>query len=152
MRASDLLRSAVEARGTTQKALAEMMGVKESRLSKCITDNSLKAQELVDAAEALGYTPSFIDRQTEQPMVVLRRGSGPRLRKQINGTVYDTEKSSALCRTPVNDGWWLELYQTPSGELFVAHYTEWQGIESFITLCPREEALKLLEVNGEDAL
>lgn len=149
MFAPDIVRSAIKARGMSQKTLAERMGVKESHLSRVLKENLLRAQEMIDAAEVLGYHITLIDKRDGEALSVFRKGTGPRVRKQINGTLYDTQKANALCRTDNNDGWWMELYQTTSGKFFVAHYTDWDDAENFITICPKEQAASMLEMYGE---
>ena len=149
MRAADLLTSAMVSRGVQNKEVAAVLHAKTSTFSKHITQNCLKAQALVDAAEYLNYRVVLVDAETEDELLMRTKSESPRVRKQIDGAVYDTGKASFICRTEANDGWWLELYQTAKGDYFAAHYTEWSGVESFLTLCPAEQAAKLIELNRD---
>lgn len=149
MKAADLLTSAMDSRGVQNKELAAVLHSKSCTLSKHITQNCLKAQELVDAAEFLNYKVVLVDIKTDDELEVRPRSRSPRVRKQINGKVYDTAKSRYVCRSAANDSWWLELYETVDGEYFVAHYTHWQGVENFLSLCPKPYAERFIELNGD---
>ena len=149
MKAAELLVNAIESRGAKNKDVAAVLHAKTSTFSKHITQNCLKAQELVDAAEYLGYKVVLVDTKDNKELELKQRSSGPRVRKQIEGVVYDTSRASVICRTEKKDGWWLELYQTEGGEYFVAHYTEWDGVENFLALCPKDQAQRLIELNKE---
>lgn len=147
MKAAELLVSAIENRGKSHKEVAAHLKRKPATFSKNIKQNALRAQELVDAAEYLGYTVMLVDKDSSEAMELVSRGTGPRVRKQIGGEVYDTARAKFICKTEAKDGWWLELFQNESGKFFAAHYTEWDGVENFITLCPDDEARKLTELN-----
>lgn len=91
---------------------------------------------------------------------VRRRGSGRRVRRVVDGVVYDTNMADALCRTPEENGWYIELFRDDDGRCFAVHYSSWYGVGPFITLCPEDEAEKLVRVysgfdpeesEGEDA-
>lgn len=149
MTAAELLENALRNRNVTQTELAEHLRAKPITLYKRISQNGLKAQEFMDAAEYLGYKVVMVDAKTDAEMKVTRKGIGPRTRRQIDGEVYDTAKANALCHTIPDNGWWMELYQQSDGKYFAAHYSEWEGADSFITLCPAEEARKLINEYGE---
>lgn len=57
--------------------------------------------------------------------------------------MYDTAKAKPICHTDPDNGWWMEVFEADSGQFFVAHYTTWDGVGNFITLCPAEEAKNL---------
>lgn len=97
----------------------------------------------MDAAEYLGYKVVLVDADTEELAEFPGKSTGPRIRKQIDGVVYDTAKAKPICHTDPDNGWWMELFESDSGQFFVAHYTTWDGVGNFITLCPAEEARNL---------
>lgn len=148
MTAAELLTNALDNRGRTQKELAKFLHAKTVTLHKRIAQNGLKAQEFMDAAEYLGYKVMLVDAETSAEMKVTHKGVGPRTRRRIDGVVYDTGKANALCHTNPENGWWMELYEK-DGQYFAAHYSEWDGVDDFITLCPADEAQKLVEEYGE---
>lgn len=148
MKAAELLVNAIESRKAKNKDVAEALHSKTSTFSRHINENILKAQELVDAAEFLGYKVVLVDVTTNREMVVKAKSGSPRVRRQIYAEVYDTDKAIYLCRTEKKDGWWIELYRTADGRYFAAHYTEWDGVDNFITLCPKEYAEKLVELTA----
>lgn len=147
MKAAELLVNAMESRGAKNKDVAAVLHAKTSTFSKHITQNCLKAQELVDAAEYLGYKVVLVDTKDNTELELKSRSDSPRVRKQIDGKVYDTTRARFICRTGASDGWWLELYQNEDGEYFVAHYTHWDGVESFLSLCPKMYAERFIELN-----
>lgn len=148
MKAADIILSAMKQRGATQKEVAAALRVKQATFSKHLKNNSLKAQELYEAAWYLGFRVILQDRQRETELQVFNKGVGPRVRRQIDGVTYDTDKASAICHTTAENGWWLELYKDSSGRYFVAHYTDWEGASNFLTTCPASEAKKLIEMNA----
>lgn len=149
MRAADLITSAMEHRGKTQKEMAVVLNHKTVTFHKRIAENALKAQEFLDAADYLGYRVTLVDKETEAKVEPVRKGVGPRVRKRIDCEVYDTAKAEPICHTPYENGWMLELFKDSEGRYFAAHHTEWDGIKSYITLVPDKEAEKLIEEFGE---
>jgi hypothetical protein len=67
----------------------------------------------------------------------------------VNGVIYDTANSIALCKTLWLDGWRLTLYQDNKGRYYVTHQTTWENGVSHITPCTPETARKLYEQYGE---
>ena len=55
MKASDIVEDALQLRGVLQKELAERVGQDHKYLSRKLTTNSMKAQELIDLIHELGY-------------------------------------------------------------------------------------------------
>lgn len=143
MTAAELLAGAIASRKKPNKEVAAHLGAKASTFSRRISRNCLKAQELMDAAEYLGYKVVLVDADTEELVEFPGKSTGPRIRKQIDAVVYDTAKSKPICHTDPDNGWWMELFEADSGKFFVAHYTTWDGVGNFITLCPAEEAKNL---------
>ena len=147
MTAAELLAGAIASRKKPNKEVAAHLGAKASTFSRRISRNCLKAQELMDAAEYLGYKVVLVDAKDNTELELKSRSDSPRVRKQIEGKVYDTARAKFICRTGASDGWWLELYQNEDGEYFVAHYTHWDGVENFLSLCPKMYAERFMELN-----
>lgn len=140
MKASDIVEDALQSRGILQKELAERIGQQPKTLSKKLSTNSMKAQELVDYIQELGYEITLVDRRGNERLTIRRRGIGPRIKKMVDGIIYDTGKADAICHTDVENGWYMELYQDAEGRFFAAHYSFWSEVDPFITPCPAEEA------------
>lgn len=140
MKASDIIEDALQSRGILQKELAERIGQQPKTLSKKLTTNSMKAQELVDYIRELGYEITLADCAGNDCLTIRRRGIGPRTKKMVDGITYDTGKADALCHTDVENGWYMELYRDAEGRLFAAHYSFWPEVDPFITTCPADEA------------
>ncbi len=150
MKASDIIEDAQQSRGILQKELAERIGQQPKTLSKKLSANRMSAQELVDYITELGYEISLVDHDGNDRLTIRRRGTGPHVRKMVDGVYYDTNKADALCSTDVSNGWFMELYRDREGRFFVVHYSFWTKIDSFISPCPVEEAKKMFCANTED--
>lgn len=149
MKASDIVEDALQSRGVLQKELAGRIGQQPKTLSKKLSTNSMKAQELVDYIRELGYEIALVDRLGNERLTVRRRGIGPRVRKMVDGVIYDTQKADAICHTDVENGWYIELYQDANGRFFAAHYSFWPEVDPFITRCPSTEAEALRQKYAE---
>lgn len=140
MKASDIVKDALQSKGVLQKELAERIGQLPKTLSKKLATNKMTAQELIDYVEELGYEVDLVDRCRNERLTVRRRGTGPSVRKMVDGIIYDTKKSDALCHTDVEDGWYIELYRDADGRFFAVHYSLWAQVDAFVTHCPEDEA------------
>lgn len=146
--AADMIVDAIKVRGTTQKELAEKLGILNVTFNAQLNNNTMRAQTFVDAADTMGYRVALIDMDTGEEMSPLGQGHGTQIRKMVDGIVYDTKKASAICHSENRDGWWMELYRKPDGECFVVHYTNWSNVEPYITRCPAESAEAFVEMYG----
>lgn len=146
MKASDIVEDALQLRGILQKELAERVGQDQKYLSRKLSTNSMKAQELIDLIHELGYEIKLVDRQGDgQTVSVRRRGTGPRVKRMVSGITFDTAKADALCHTDVDDGRYMELYRDQEGRFFIVHYSFWQKEDAAITVCQEDEARHLFE-------
>ena len=146
MKASDIVEDALQRRGVLQKELAERVGQDHKYLSRKLTTNSMKAQELIDLIHELGYEIKLVDRQgSGQTVSVRRRGTGPRVKRMVGGVTFDTAKADALCHTDVEDGRYMALYRDPEGRFFIVHYSFWQKEDATITSCQEDEARHLFD-------
>lgn len=143
MKASEIVEDAIRAKGILKKEAAGLIEMHPNTLVRKLSENRMKAQEFIDLLERLGYTVSLVDTKENTELKARRRGSGPRVRRMIDGVFYDTRNADAVCRTEIENGWYIELYQDDDGRYFAVHYSTWEGTGPFITCCPREEAEKL---------
>lgn len=149
MNAGEIIISALTHRNKTQRELAAALGLNKPALCNKIHRSTLSADEFIKAADWLGYEIVVAERENGEELRPIRKGIGPRVKKVIDGVLYDTGRASALCHTKPESGWWLELYEQSDGRFFVAHYTDWAGADNFITLCPPDEAQKLIAANSD---
>lgn len=149
MNAGEIILNALARRNKTQRELAAALGLTEPALCNKLHRSTLTADEFIRAAECLDYKLVVADCEDGEELRPIRKGIGPRVKKVIDGVLYDTDRASALCHTEPESGWWLELYEHSDGSFFVAHYTDWAGAENFITLCPPDEAQKLIAANSD---
>ena len=143
--AAHLISGAMRRRNVMQKEVATALHRNPATFSRHLSENTLRAQEFIEAAGYLGYKVTLVDAETDEELAAPPADEWPRVKKQIDGVLYDTAQAMPVCRTPELDGWWMGLHQTSEGRFFVAHYTRWEGAENFITLCPESEARKLIE-------
>ena len=144
MKAADVVLDALKSRGVTSKDMAETMGVRPNTLSRKISENRLTANEFFFIADSLSYDVTLTDRGGGSELKVRQRGTGRRVKRMLNGTIYDTGRADAVCHTPTENGWHIELYRDDNGRYFAAHYSTWEGADPFITICPEDEAQKLM--------
>jgi transcriptional regulator with XRE-family HTH domain len=145
--AADILEDALRAKGWTQRRLALATNQSAQNINKKLSRNTIRAQEFLDILSYIGYEVKLFTGGEE--LKIRRRGTSDRVRKMVNGVIYDTAKSDALCKTLWTDGWQLELFRDEEGKYFVAHYTTWEDSVNHISPCTPETARKLYEQYGE---
>lgn len=150
MRAGDMIKDALEAKGLAQNWLAEQMGQAKQNLNKKLVNNTITAQEFIEAAAIMGCRVALLETGSNEELKGRKRGVGPRVRQMVGGVIYDTYKADALCHTLPLDGWYMELYRDQEGRYFVAHYTEWKSGVNHLSPCDEEDARRLYEEHGED--
>lgn len=149
-RAKKIIEEALDTKGLSQKWLAGQLGAEPQNFNRKLVRNTLSAQELIDAAEALGYRVALLDNSSGKELKPRRVGIGPRLRQMIDGVLYDTGKSDAICHTEPVAGWFMELYRDIKGRYFVAHYTDWENDSGHLSVCGLEDAKRLYAVCAVD--
>ena len=149
MKAADVVLDALKARGVTSKEMAETMGVRPNTLSRKISENRLTANEFFFIVDSLSYDVTLTDRGCGNELKVRVRGTGRRVKRMLNGIIYDTGKADAVCHTPMENGWYIELYRDDEDRYFAAHYSTRAGADPFITVCPENEAQKLMQMYGD---
>lgn len=143
MRASDIIVDALEAKGITQKEMAEKLGKNYKTFARWISENRLTAQRFVDISAKLGYVVTLVERDSNEELKVRVRGTGPRVKRMVDGITYDTAKADALCHSDVEDGRYMEVYRSQDGRYFIVHYSLWQKEGHAITPCTEDEARHL---------
>ena len=148
-KAADIIRDILKAENISGRELARRIGRVPSAVSTKLKNNTLTAEVFFDWCDKLGYEVIVQRKGDGERIDGSRRGIGPRLRRMVGKIIYDTEKSAALCHTPEQDGWFMELYVDDDGRFFVAHYTDWEGSENFISQVNPEEARRLYDTYGD---
>lgn len=123
MKAAELIYAALETKGVKQKQLAKMIGKTAQNLNRKLVNNRFLAQEFIDSLEKLGFKV-VVKTLDGNNLQIRNTGLCPRTRKMVGGVIYDTEKSDAICHSPVVDGWRNELYQDMQGRYFIVHYDD----------------------------
>lgn len=156
---SEILKDALDAKGYSQREFAEKMGWTSQNFSQRLKKNSFTAEEWRDMAYKLGYEVRLVELESGIELESRRKGHGRRVRKAVNGVLYDTHKADMLCgdfyRDGINeytDGMAFELYVDCFGRFFVARYTNWENGSDSITTIGKEDAYKLYRKYGDGTL
>ena len=148
-KAAEIIRDILKTENISGRELARRIGRAPSAVSTKLTNNTLTAETFFDWCDKLGYEVIVQRKGDGERIDGSRKGVGQRLRRMVGKVIYDTEKSAAICHTPEQDGWFMELYADDAGRFFVAHYTDWDGSENFISQVNREEARRLYDAYGD---
>lgn len=134
MTASEMVRSALAARGKTQKELGDFMGWSPQNTSYRLKADTLNFNELTKALGFLGYEVKMVDADGSE-LPVLDNSVSPRLVQMVDGNVYDTSKAESLCTSKAehSDEFYMELFKDVSGAYFLAYYQLWEGGHNHIT-------------------
>lgn len=144
MKASDILKDALQSRGISQKEFASVVGVSPNTLSSKMKANTFKAQEMIEYINELGYEIKLVDRLAEEKIISIRRRStSPRAKAMIENVIYDTAKADAICHTDVENGCYTELFMDSQGRFFTVTYSCWPGEKFTISVCTRDRAESL---------
>lgn len=147
---SDMLMKIMREKNIKKADIARHLGVTPAAVSGRFATNAWPAEVWMQVADFLGYDVVMQPKGSGASSPVrVRQGIGPRLRRMTGKIIYDTSKSDAVCHTPKQDGWFIEIYRDNEGRFFAAHYTDWVGAENFITPCEQDEAHRLYLAYGD---
>ncbi len=109
---ADIIKNRLKELGKSQNSLARDLGETPQNFSQKLKNGTLKASEFFNIIEFLGLEASFYDKDTGVKSIIAKEGIAPKLKMTVNGKVYDTNKSKALCHTTVGHGLLItELYK-----------------------------------------
>ncbi len=138
-----MVREAIAANGWKLKEFAEIVGKSPAALSTQLNTNRFSAEEWRRMARLAGYDVVMVPvRETQGPRV----GHSPRIKRMVDGVVYDTAKADAVCWMKGPDGWARELYTTSDGSFFLSHFDTTMNIEGFITPVSFEQAQRFIKI------
>ena len=67
----------------------------------------------------------------------------------VDGIMYDTEKSDAVCHAECMRGMKIELYRDAQGRFFVAEYANWGNGKHNISPICKKDAYRLYKEYGD---
>ena len=140
MKASEILQDALKSTNIQNKEICNVIGIQPNSFSKKLTNNSFRAQELVDLLDAMGMEIKLIHRNTGSPVPLHIRGTGPRVVSIIDGEPFDTKHASAVCYSDIESGRYRELYRESNEKFFIVHYSVWDNEKPVVTACSPETA------------
>lgn len=128
MTAAGVLTDLLEQTGTSQRKLAESLGISPQLLNNRMIKNTFPAADWIEAVLALGFDIKVVPKDGAE-VKVKARGSGPRVSQMVDGVVYDTEKAEAICNSKDRSGseLFMELFRDTKGRFFVVYYQLWEG-------------------------
>ena len=134
MTASEMVRSALAAKGKTQKELGDFMGWTPQNTSYRLKADSLTFNELAKALGFLGYEVKMVD-ATGEELPTLDNSASPRVVQMVDGCIYDTSKAESLCTSKAahSEELYMELFKDASGAYFLAYYQLWEGGHNYIS-------------------
>lgn len=156
---SDAIRVAASAKNFPLRKIAQKMGWSPQNLNNRLKKNSFTAEELLEIADILEFKVQMNEVNIGVEFEDRIKGIGVRVRKIIDGVIYDTYRADALCsnffqdgKNKYTDGMAFELYVDSFGRFFVARYVEWENGTNSITTVGKEEAGKLYRKFGDGTL
>lgn len=145
--AKEAILAALKETGKTQVDATASIGWLPQKLSGKFLRNTLRADEFLELLDAIGVDVILQVRETGRIVKARIAGAGRRVRKMVNGVIYDTAESDALANNfyadgvnEYSDGRAIELYLDREGRYFFAEYTNIEGVKD-----------RIIPVSGEDA-
>jgi hypothetical protein len=127
MSVSEIIEKAIADKGIQKKDIAEKMGWSKQNFSQRLKNNSVSAEEWVKIADIIGCSVEMIT-ESGNTVVPLSQGVGPKVCKMVNGYMFDTTKSNAICHSSKIHGIFFELYKTLEDRYFLVIYTDFEII------------------------
>jgi len=148
MKVSEIIKTAIMSSDKQQKEVADGMGWSQQALSNRLRNNSIDAEEWVAISRILGYELKMVakDGSSVKPKV---KGVYPRAQQIVGGYMYDTEKGTAICRTPKMAGASFELYRDiPTKQHYIVIYCDWGTQREIVTPITEQEARDFYKACG----
>ena len=145
---ADVIRHLAKRENKKLKELAQNIGQSSSKFSNKLKNNNLTAQDFIKALGYMGYS-IYLAKNDKQVIPEIRKGIGDPLKGMVEGVMYDTVKSDAVCHTECIYGMHVELYRDAEGRFFVAEYAEWGNGKNNISPIAKKDAYRLYKAYGD---
>lgn len=129
--AAAILTRLLEQTGTSQRKLAERIGVSPQLLNSRLKKDSFPANDWLTAVRAIGFEV-LVDRDQGMPEESCRKvGVCPAFKKTVDGVTYDKATSDAIGHQWF-DGGVRELYKSENGRYFVLTQLCWPTLRATV--------------------
>ena len=145
---ADVIRHLAKRENKKLKEIAQNIGQSSSNFSYKLKNNNLTAQDFIKALGYMGYS-IYLAKNDKQVIPEIRKGIGDPLKGMVEGVMYDTVKSDAVCHTECIYGMHVELYRDAEGRFFVAEYAEWGNGKNNISPIAKKDAYRLYKAYGD---
>ena len=145
---ADVIRHLAKRENKKLKEIAQNIGQSSSNFSNKLKNNNLTAQDFIKALGYMGYS-IYLEKNDKQVIPEIRKGIGDPLKGMVEGVMYDTVKSDAVCHTECIYGMHVELYRDAEGRFFVAEYAEWGNGKNNISPIAKKDAYRLYKAYGD---
>ena len=145
---ADVIRHLAKRENKKLKEIAQNIGQSSSNFSNKLKNNNLTAQDFIKALGYMGYS-IYLAKNDKHVIPEIRKGIGDPLKGMVEGVMYDTVKSDAVCHTECIYGMHVELYRDAEGRFFVAEYAEWGNGKNNISPIAKKDAYRLYKAYGD---
>lgn len=155
MTADDIIKAVLQLRGIPGYQLAHEIGWAAQKLSKRLSNETMRIHELYIILDHLDVDLTLTDRRTGEQIHPKCAGMGEPVVRYVDKVRYSTEKSSAIANNffadgenKYNDGRASELYMDSAGRYFFAEYCEWDPSKNSIIPVSKEKADEFVRKYG----
>ncbi len=155
MTAKEILEAVLRDTGTSKSAAAAKIGLLPQAFSSRLRMKTLRADDFLELMEALGVEVTYTIKETGEAIRIRIPGAGRKVRKMVNGIIYDTSASSALSNNfysdglnEYTDGMARELYKDSENRFFFAEYSTLDGVKDRIIPITANDAAEFIKKYG----
>lgn len=157
MASKEILEAVLRDTGTSKASAAAKIGWLPQTLSNKLRMKTMRADEFLELMEALGVNVTYTLKETGSVVRVRIPGAGRKVRKMVDGIVYDTAASSALSNNfysdginEYTDGMARELYKDNENRFFFAEYSSLEGVKDRIIPITANDAADFIRKYGTE--
>lgn len=157
MASKEILEAVLRDTGTSKSAAAAKIGWLPQTLSNRLRMKTLRADEFLELMEALGVNITYTIKETGAVVRIRIPGAGRKVRKMVNGVIYDTSTASAISNNfyadgvnEYTDGMARELYKDNENRFFFAEYSSLEGVKDMIIPITANDAAEFIKKYGTE--
>lgn len=157
MASKEILEAVLRDTNTSKAAAAAKIGWLPQTLSNRLRLKTMRADEFLELMEALGVNITYTLKETGAVVRVRIPGAGRKVRKMVDGIVYDTSTASALSNNfysdgvnEYTDGMARELYKDSENRFFFAEYSSLEGVKDRIIPITANDAADFIKKYGTE--
>lgn len=157
MASKEILEAVLRDTGTSKAAAASKIGWLPQTLSNKLRMKTMRADEFLELMEALGVSITYTLKETGTAVRVRIPGAGRKVRKMVDGIIYDTAAASAISNNfysdgvnEYTDGMARELYKDSDNRFFFAEYSSLEGVNDRIIPVTANDAADFIKKYGTE--